>query len=427
MLALPGFMEAHRFDPEATKDERVIHKVHYILSEKASLDRYLETDAERMRAPGVALFGDDLRSSREIREFESRSETRAQHCLNCNAAISGQYCWNCGQRSNTRLISLFELVRDAFGDMFELDSRLWRTLIPLFAKPGFLTAEYLRGRRARYMPPFRMYLVMSFIFFLLTTAFDSNSAIELDPSDDQTRLTGIEFNEDGLIISTADDEETNVQTTSPEPAAVPSPPIDGQMGDTPLTVAASETKPPETPDSVDDDDEEFYCNVDFTEIGLPWLNQLVTERRAEAICEHIQQDNGQRLKDRFIQNLPVGALLLLPLLALLLKFLYPLSRRYYVEHLLLLVHFHSFLFLAGSLQFGYNQLLAMTPAPDWLFIVPNILLGLYMPLYLYKALRRVYTQGRLATIFKYLMLFAGYLTAIITIILGMTLYLLVTY
>jgi hypothetical protein len=76
-----------------------------------------------------------------------------QTCLNCGAVLGGQYCGYCGQRATTRLISIWQLVREAFGDLFELDSRLWRTLLPLLFRPGKLTQDYLQGRRARYMPP----------------------------------------------------------------------------------------------------------------------------------------------------------------------------------------------------------------------------------------------------------------------------------
>ena len=88
-------------------------------------------------------------------------------CLNCGTTLGGQYCGNCGQRATSRLISVWELLRDAFGDLLELDSRLWRTLIPLVTRPGQLTRDYLEGRRARFMPPFRMYLVLSILFFLV--------------------------------------------------------------------------------------------------------------------------------------------------------------------------------------------------------------------------------------------------------------------
>src|SRR5210317_289236 len=101
------------------------------------------------------------------------------NCLNCGTELRGQYCGSCGQRARGRLISLWELLQDAFGDLFEVDSRLWRTLIPLLIRPGKLTLDYLEGRRARYMPPFRMYLVLSVIFFVV--AF-------FDPEDDLSLL-----------------------------------------------------------------------------------------------------------------------------------------------------------------------------------------------------------------------------------------------
>ena len=82
---------------------------------------------------------------------------------------SGQYCGNCGQRARSRLISIWELTQEAFGDLLELDSRLWRTLIPLvaFEAGQTHTRDYLEGRRARFMPPFRTYLVLSIFFFLI--------------------------------------------------------------------------------------------------------------------------------------------------------------------------------------------------------------------------------------------------------------------
>ncbi len=145
------------------------------------------------------------------------------------------------------------------------------------------------------------------------------------------------------------------------------------------------------------------------------------------MCDDIKADSGRRFIDKLAQNTPVAALGLLPLLAFLLKLLYPLSRRYYVEHLLLLVHYHSFAFLAGSLIYVYNVLLAMSTAPSWLFILPNVLVGFYIPLYLYKAMRRVYEQGRFVSIIKYLLLLGGYLAATMLVLVAMLLFIVVTY
>ena len=61
-------------------------------------------------------------------------------------------------------------------DLAHLDSRVWRTLIALLLRPGRLTNEFVAGRRTLYLPPFRLYLVLSLIFFLLPS-FGSNDIV----------------------------------------------------------------------------------------------------------------------------------------------------------------------------------------------------------------------------------------------------------
>ena len=103
----------------------------------ALLDGYF-SDSEGELAE---LFGDGVSTeSRVLREDDSRDVSSADNpsCLNCGAHLRGQYCGHCGQRSRNRLISIWQLLREAFGDLLELDSRLWRTLLPLLSKQGAL-------------------------------------------------------------------------------------------------------------------------------------------------------------------------------------------------------------------------------------------------------------------------------------------------
>ena len=143
---------------------------HYYLASEEDLENYLAGPANAMRQSGIDRFADKFVASRRVlrRKDESDEELRPlPSCLNCGTSLSGQYCGNCGQRARSRLISLWGLVREAFGDLLELDSRLWQTLGPLIIRPGKLTRDYLLGRRARFMPPFRTYLVLSVLFFLV--------------------------------------------------------------------------------------------------------------------------------------------------------------------------------------------------------------------------------------------------------------------
>lgn len=91
-------------------------------------------------------------------------------CLNCGAELFGSFCHRCGQEAVDRRRPLRALVSDALGDFFAFDSRLVRTLGPLFLRPGFLTAEWARGRRTRYVPPLRLYVFTAAIFFFVLAA-----------------------------------------------------------------------------------------------------------------------------------------------------------------------------------------------------------------------------------------------------------------
>jgi hypothetical protein len=90
-------------------------------------------------------------------------------CRNCGAALSGCFCANCGQAADIHVPSTSELIHEALEGITHSDSRLWRTLWLLWFKPGKLTQEFVAGRRAAYLPPFRLYLVLSIIFFLVAS------------------------------------------------------------------------------------------------------------------------------------------------------------------------------------------------------------------------------------------------------------------
>lgn len=104
------------------------------------------------------------------------------HCKNCSATLGGHFCSNCGQAADVHLLSTKELIHEVAEGLFHGDSRLWRTLKCLWFKPGFLTQQFVAGRRMEYLPPFRLYLVLSVIFFLLASTLPvrNGDAIHFD-------------------------------------------------------------------------------------------------------------------------------------------------------------------------------------------------------------------------------------------------------
>lgn len=356
--------------------------------DEAHLHRFLEARAPAIEAELEQAFGEQLDVERRTLKGRPQEDSGftadVERCMNCDAVLTGQYCGDCGQRGQSRLISLFELVRDAFGDLFEFDSRIWRTLIPLAIRPGRLTLDYLNGRRARYMPPFRMYLVLSLAFFVI--AF-------FDPQ----RSLGILFADDSG--EAAETVPADVEDTS-ETAAVGEEPDDAVDG--PVRI------------DFGDGERDFRdCEIEgYDASDMPdWLARRFTKARLQAACRNIVGEDGagwQSVLDGIVENVPAGLFVLLPFMALVLKLLYPFSRRYYVEHLLFVIHYHSFVFLLLTLGVLFGRLLALLGLPAAMGEFASVAGSIYIVVYLYRSLRRVYGQGHLLTLPKFFALVVIY-------------------
>ena len=182
-----GIDNVRMFEHGVDSGGNSIRTCQFLVRDDAALDELLDGYFAEIDAGLAVRFGEQVRlESRTLREdhVQDLPPNESPACLNCGTRLRGQYCGSCGQRSRSRLISIWQLLREAFGDLFELDSRLWRTVLPLLTRPGKLTRDYLEGRRARYMPPFRTYLVLSVVFFLVAF-FDPQSFRQIIDPDPQ--------------------------------------------------------------------------------------------------------------------------------------------------------------------------------------------------------------------------------------------------
>jgi hypothetical protein len=298
------------------------------------------------------------------------------------------------------------LIRDAFGDLFELDSRLWRTLVPLMVRPGLLTKDYLEGRRARYMPPFRMYLVLSLVFFVV--AF-------FDPREDLALFYEPVPPEVAAEQEAAEREEAAAETETDKSVA---------EEDTESAIAAEVGV---TADSHEDlnltiNGQTIFGDCDKLETDLGdspgWIKRRLSQERLKATCERVNAVGREGLANAIIDNIPAALILLLPIMALVLKFLYPLSRRFYVEHLLFFVHFHAFFFLILTLQILLVRIGDLLGMLEVVFTVIVVAASLYIPAYLFLSMRRVYGQGRILTTLKFIALSSTYLVGFVFVMLG---------
>ena len=120
MLQIPGFVRASIFAAEDDDQGRPQRVTHYYLESEADLDNYLAGPAAVMRRSATDRFAGRFTASRRVlhdADMIDGALKPLERCLNCGTTLGGQYCGHCGQRSRGRLISIWELLRDAFGDL----------------------------------------------------------------------------------------------------------------------------------------------------------------------------------------------------------------------------------------------------------------------------------------------------------------------
>jgi hypothetical protein len=279
-------------------------------------------------------------------------------CANCDATVSGHYCAHCGQKAEHAVHSLWHFLSEVAEDLTHADSRLWQTLKALLFKPGFLTCEFLAGRRARYMPPFRLYLVTSVLFFLILA------------------LNGT------INVQTQNLAQLQSQATSKEDKEE----LKALAEKYPL-LAGEETGA------------KACANLNY---NGPWKERVQPTLRES--CLRVVSDHGHGVREAFLHNLPKAFFLLLPILALVMKPLYRRPPRYFVEHLLLLLHNHAFAFLTLGLFLVADMLVPSDAVTDLLLFA----IGLYIPYYYYRGMRRVYREGTARTLGKLAVLSLAY-------------------
>jgi hypothetical protein len=366
VLECAGFLGASIQATETPPGERQRRRVQYRVENLAALDHYLENSATRIRTETLTRFSGRVQCDRRV--FKPREEIvpaplEPKRCLNCGAQVAGLHCPNCGQSSEVHVLSMHEVAGDVTHSLLHLDSRVWKTLKLLVTKPGELTREFIAGRHQSYLPPFRLYLGVSILFFALSALLPDTDLVNFD------------------------DEATPATAPATERAAELRQDVSAELakaGVDPAKVGAATGK------------NESDCNIDLT---LPLIGS-VKEPLSRA-CRKIRADGGARLFEHFTATAPKLMFLFLPLMAAVaLLFYWRRPRRLYIEHLVLFLHNHAFMFLLFTAAAGLNMLSAIDLPLFGFFGFLEFLLFLYLPYYVYRSMRVVYGDGRWKTIVK---------------------------
>lgn len=360
-----------------------------------------------------------MSDKKEIKKSKKNIATyRGPKCLNCGCPLNltDKFCPNCSQKNSTKQLSLKDFLDEFFSTLFTYDSRLRYTLKDLLFKPGTITKNYVEGQRLKYANPFRFFLSVSIIYFLIQ-GLSTSLGFDND-------LSGVKVNGDPINVTTNFDSIINkVPINEQETIAL----------DSLITVLDSIKKSskikPEVTKKLKDSTISYLTEKDLDTIR--WDNRIVerillyrkfyknTEIKSASIALDSMKHSPTKINkwlyskndsiDRVSENpwgfanylmgkVPFFLFFFAPFYALFFWLIYSTKKYSYMEHLIFIFHIFSFIFLASLIVYIPDLILGNVGA------LLAILLTFIGPFYFYKALRNFYNQNRIITILKFIIL-----------------------
>jgi hypothetical protein len=331
------------------------------------------------------------------RTRRSRERPPTEPCTNCGDATVGRFCPSCGQRKTDVRASVAAILEDVAKDEFVLNAALPRTVVSLLFRPGHLTQEYVRGRIVRYIPPLRLYLAASIVFFVVISFIGLRTLDRMDV--DQSSLPS-DPDSARVVLQQRHTELQNVDTTTLPPAAramlrqtllTTTQALDA-LGD---SAGAADAAALRQARLLDDGAVHLPQGMrqqwarDITVSGAPSWVEAAVERKLDQIGHLPPRDAFRAIVSDMLSFAPHMVFLMLPVFALLLKLLYIRRDRFYAEHVVFALHVHAFFFLMFLIM-----LLVPWGTVDGLIII-------WTMLYVWLAMRRVYQQGWFRTTVKW--------------------------
>ncbi len=328
-------------------------------------------------------------------------ERKDKNCLNCNAIVYGRYCHICGQENIETKESVKHLFIHFFQDITHFDGKFFSSLKYLIFHPGFLSREYMVGRRNSYLNPVRFYVFTSFVFFLVFFSLFNSHPKTTQSMTISTGKDSLTYDE----IKTAD--SLTYKKFIDKVVANDSKMVFAYNKEKYLQYLDTTTNKKEKMELGDGNSFSFNKS-DIEESSIEkksWISKLFL-KKLKTIYKDYKGDMAAAsnvFKDKFQHSIPQLLFVSLPLFALLLKLLYFRCKQfYYVNHAIFAIHFFIFVFVALLAYFGIDAL-AKLPHLSWLqFINIIIVIGIFF--YSYKAMRNFYQQGRGKTILKFMLL-----------------------
>jgi hypothetical protein len=313
-------------------------------------------------------------------------------CLNCRHVVDRRYCPNCGQENTISTKSFHHLFIHFFEDLTHYDNAFWKTILNLFFKPAALTKAYLAGQRLTYLAPFRLYIFISFITFLLISIFPNEATQK------ETEVKPIVMR-DAIIIPSLD--SLHIEDKGMNSLAKVG--LLSQNSSDTIKKMISETK----------EENDVKKLADF---GYKSIKQLDSAQRNKATDQKLsapkywflkkwltvkEQNTDEEIFEKFgesfYHNLPKVLFLYMPVFAFILWLFHDKKRWYYFDNGIFTLHYFSFLLLIILALFFINKFfnsLEENSILNWLHFSIKSIGIFWMLYYFFPAHRRFYEERK---------------------------------
>ncbi|NQX38606.1 Protein of unknown function [Pedobacter steynii] len=342
---------------------------------------------------------------------------KEKNCLNCGHTVEDHFCSHCGQENIIVEEDALHMIAHATADYFHFESKFFGTLKPLLVKPGWLTQQYVAGKRVAFIHPIRLYIFVSIVFFLviLSGGHKVNNHIKFGSKKKTETQKQDSIKKDGLTIFKE---------------GISRVPVSGRLKD---SIISDIDKNAKERRAGQESEVAFFEMDSLLRGGFATVEDydkhqrsLPKPKRDGFIENYITKKNielrdypggaGKKMFEDFLHNLPKMMFLLLPLFAFLLKLVYIRKKKYYYEHLIFSFHLHSAIFLSILITIFLGWL------SGFVYNVTDFLQGVcffYIVWHIYRSLRTFYNSSRWITTFKIFFLLLGYTILVsITFLIG---------
>lgn len=287
-------------------------------------------------------------------------------CLNCQAPLKEpfNFCPQCGQENNDNYVKFSALFKDFWTNYLSFDSRLGRTIKPLFFRPGEITNEFVLGKRVKYANPVRLYLLVSFVHFFIFLQYmgdreDIPAVVRFNSGNDSASIASLDkLTNDSTVMSDSADATL----------------LNGMN----QLIAMNRTN-------------RFTVDEVYDSLNLEGMSKANRTFIYQFI--KINRLTDAQLNQYILSQIPVGMFFFLPLVAVLLKLFH--RKRMYILHLVHTLHLHSFAL----------TILAIAWLVQWIFGIRNdpfvFIFGAAAVIYSFLSFKRVYEHGWIKTIVKF--------------------------